>query len=166
MAARSGGEADEDAAASQRSGRNLVVLCDGTGNELGRNLSNVLKLFRVATKSHRQLCYYSPGVGTISRISPWARLRQKALEILGLITGYGLDDNVLGAYRFLVANWRPGDRIFLFGFSRGAWTVRVLAGMLHLIGLLKPEQDNMADAALGTYKRAAADNDLPLAWHF
>ncbi len=65
-----------------------------------------------------------------------------------------LDDNVLGAYKFLVENWREGDRIFLFGFSRGAWTARVLAGMIHLIGLLKPEQLNMCDSALGTYKRA------------
>ncbi len=149
-----------------RAGRNLVVFCDGTGNELGRNLSNVLKLYRVATKSDKQLCYYSPGVGTISRISPWSRLKQKARGVFGLMTGYGLDDNVLDAYRFLVDHWRPGDQIYLFGFSRGAWTVRVLAGMLHLIGLLKPQQDNMCDSALGTYKRAASSNDLPLAWHF
>lgn len=146
--------------------RNLVVFCDGTGNELGRNLSNVLKLYRIARKNPRQICYYHPGVGTISRISPWARFAQKARGLFGLMTGYGLHDNVLGAYRFLVENWRPGDRIFLFGFSRGAWTVRVLAGFIHLIGLLKPEQLNLCDSALGTYKRAAADDDLPLAWHF
>ncbi len=146
--------------------RNLVVLCDGTGNELGRNLSNVLKLYRIARKNPQQICYYHPGVGTISRISPWARFAQKARAVFGLMTGYGLDDNVLGAYRFLVENWRPGDRIYLFGFSRGAWTVRVLAGFIHLIGLLKPEQLNLCDSALGTYKRAAAHDDLPLAWHF
>ncbi len=163
--AESGG-APRAASGRSKRGRNLVVLCDGTGNELGRNLSNVLKLYRIASKNQQQLCYYSPGVGTIDLISPWARLKQRTLEILGLATGYGLDQNVLGAYRFLIANWKPGDRIFLFGFSRGAWTVRVLAGMLHLIGLLKPEQENMAEAALGTYKRAAAENDLPLAWHF
>lgn len=146
--------------------RNLVILLDGTGNQLGRNLSNVLKLYRVAEKNAGQLCYYNPGVGTISRISVWSRFTQKARGVLGLMTGYGLDDNVLGAYKFLVENWREGDRIFLFGFSRGAWTARVLAGMIHLIGLLKPEQLNMCDSALGTYKRAASENDLPLAWHF
>jgi uncharacterized protein (DUF2235 family) len=147
-------------------GRNLIILCDGTGNELGRNLSNVLKLFRIAEKGKRQLVYYSPGVGTVGRINPWRRLRQKLVEIVGLATGYGLDDNMLGAYRFLVENWREEDRIYLFGFSRGAWTVRVLAGFVHLIGLLRPEQLNMCDSALGTYKRAAAEDDLPLAWHF
>lgn len=85
---------------------------------------------------------------------------------MGLALGYGLDENVLSAYRFLVENWREGDRIFLFGFSRGAWTARVLGGLIHLIGLVRPEQLNMCDSALGAYKRAADDNDLPFAWHF
>ena len=147
-------------------GRNLVVMLDGTGNELGRNLSNVLKLYRIAKKDRTQICYYNPGVGTISRPNPWARFRQKANGVLGLATGYGLDDNVLGAYKFLIENWQEGDRVYLFGFSRGAWTARVLAGFIHLIGLLHPEQLNMCDSALGTYKRAAQDNDLSIAWHF
>lgn len=152
--------------ADEQAPRNLVILLDGTGNELGRNLSNVLKLYRIAEKNAQQLCYYNPGVGTISRESAWARLRQKSRSIVGLMTGYGLDENVLGAYRFLVENWRDGDRIFLFGFSRGAWTARVVAGLVHLVGLVRPEQINMSDSALGTYKRAASKNDLPLAWHF
>lgn len=147
-------------------GRNLVIMLDGTGNELGRNLSNVLKLYRIAKKDQTQICYYNPGVGTISRPNPWARFRQQANGVLGLATGYGLDDNVLGAYKFLIENWREGDRVYLFGFSRGAWTARVLAGFIHLIGLLYPEQLNMCDSALGTYKRAAQDNDLSIAWHF
>lgn len=151
---------------SSPTGRNLVILLDGTGNELGRNLSNVLKLFRIAEKGKRQLVYYNPGVGTVGRINPWRRARQKVVEIIGLATGYGLDQNVLGAYRFLVENWQEGDRIFLFGFSRGAWTARVLAGLLELIGLVRREQINMCDSALGAYKRAAAENNLPLAWHF
>jgi uncharacterized protein (DUF2235 family) len=146
--------------------RNLVIMLDGTGNELGRNLSNVLKLYRIAEKNAEQLCYYNPGVGTISRASAWSRFSQKSRAVLGLMTGYGLDENVLGAYKFLVENWREGDHVYMFGFSRGAWTVRVLAGFVHLIGLLKPEQANMCDSALGAYKRAASDNDLPLAWHF
>ena len=57
--------------------RNLVILLDGTGNELGRNLSNVLKLYRIAEKGERQLVFYNPGVGTISRINPWRRFQQK-----------------------------------------------------------------------------------------
>src|SRR3546814_11035410 len=53
-----------------------------------------------------------------------------------------------------------------FGFSRGAWTARVLAGLIHLIGLVRPSQLNMCDNALATYKRAARDNKMPIAWHF
>lgn len=147
-------------------GRNLVVLLDGTGNELGRNLSNVLKLFRIAEKGERQLCFYNPGVGTIARMSPWHRMRQNFVETIGLALGYGLDDNVLSAYHFLVENWREGDQIYLFGFSRGAWTARILGGLIHLIGLVRPEQLNLCESALGAYKRAASDDDLPLAWHF
>jgi len=156
-------------------GRNLVILCDGTGNELGGALagdvgairiSNVLKLYRIAEKGKRQLVYYSPGVGTIGRVDFLYRWKQKFLGVFGLATGYGLDDNVLSAYRFLVENWQEGDRIYLFGFSRGAWTARVLAGLIHLVGLVRPSQLNMCDNALATYKRAAKEDKLPIAWHF
>jgi uncharacterized protein (DUF2235 family) len=156
-------------------GRNLIILCDGTGNELGGALrekisdiriSNILKLYRIAEKRTNQLVYYSPGVGTIGRVDFLYRWKQKFLGLLGLTMGYGLDDNVLGAYRFLVENWKEGDRIFLFGFSRGAWTVRVLAGLIHLIGLIRPSQLNMCDNALATYKRAATEKRMPIAWHF
>ena len=143
--------------------RNLVIPPDGTGNRLGRNLSIVLKLYRIAEKNTEQICYYNPGVGTIGRVSPWSRFSQKTRGVLGLMTGYGLEDNVLGAYKFLVENWREGDKVYVFGFSCSAWTVCVLAVFIHLIGL---EQSNMCESALGTYKRAASDNDLPFAWHF
>lgn len=156
-------------------GRNLIILCDGTGNELGGALSdevsdirisNVLKLFRIAQKGERQLVYYTPGVGTIGRVDWLYRWKQKFLSVIGLATGYGLDANILGAYRFIVENWREGDRIFLLGFSRGAWTVRVLAGLIHLIGLVRQSQLNLCDNALATYKRAALEDKMPIAWHF
>lgn len=162
---RSETDAERSKAVTSR-GRNLVVLLDGTGNELGRNMSNVLKLYRIAEKGQKQLVYYNPGVGTIARISSWQRMRQKFVQIIGLAFGFGLDENVLAGYRFLVENWREGDKIFLFGFSRGAWTARILGGLIHLVGLLRPEQLNMCDSALGAYKRAASEDDLPLAWHF
>lgn len=162
-------------AARKPAGRNLVILCDGTGNELGGALShdigairisNVLKLYRIAEKGKTQLVYYTPGVGTVGKVDFLYRWKQKFLGVLGLAMGYGLDDNVLGAYRFLVENWEEGDRIYLFGFSRGAWTARVLAGLIHLIGLVRPSQLNMCDSALATYKRAAKEDSLPIAWHF
>lgn len=146
--------------------RNLILCCDGTGNEVGVNLSNVLKLYRILEKTPRQRIFYDPGVGTIGRLAAWGRLKQKAREVLGLATGYGLDENILDAYRFLCNTYEEGDRVFLFGFSRGAYTVRALAGMIHMVGLLNPDQLNIADQALTAYKRASERNDLTIAWHF
>ena len=141
--------------------RNIVICCDGTGNEISENISNVLKLYRCLRKTPkttpRQLVYYDPGVGTLSRPSTWNKWRQDFIAILGLATGYGLDDNVLAAYQFLVNAWREGDRIYLFGFSRGAYTVRVLAGLIHKVGLITPEQVNLAGSGLIAYKQFSSD---------
>ena len=146
--------------------RNLVVMLDGTGNELGRNLSNVLKLYRIAKKNEQQLIYYDPGVGTIGEPGAWRRLRQNTRKVFGLITGWGLDENVLEAYSWLCKTWQEGDRIWLMGFSRGAWTARVLGGLIHMIGLLRPEQLNMCGYAMVAYKKSSEKNDLSIAWHF
>jgi uncharacterized protein (DUF2235 family) len=146
--------------------KNIVVCCDGTGNQIDANLSNVLKLFRVIRKDADQVAFYDPGLGTISNSDPWSRWKNNALGVWGLLTGYGLDENILGAYRFLIESYQKGDRVFLFGFSRGAYTIRVLAGFLHLVGLLNPAQRNLCGYALTAYKRAAEKDDLPIAWRF
>src|SRR3954470_16107395 len=141
--------------------RNIIICCDGTGNEISENISNVLKLYRCLRKtektSPRQLVFYDPGVGTLERPDPWHRLKQDFNAILGLATGYGLDDNVLAAYAFLVHTYQAGDQIYLFGFSRGAYTVRVLAGLIHKIGLITPEQVNLAGSGLIAYKQFSSD---------
>jgi uncharacterized protein (DUF2235 family) len=149
-----------------RMAKNIVVCCDGTGNEIEANLSNVLKLFRILRKHEKQIVFYDPGVGTISTSDPWSRLKSDALGVWGLLTGYGLDENVLDAYRFLVETYSDGDRVYLFGFSRGAYTIRVLAGFLRLIGLLPRPQKNLSGYALTAYKRAAEKDDFEIAWHF
>ena len=113
--------------------KNLVIFCDGTGNQFGNRNSNVLKLFAATLRDPRtQLCHYDPGVGTLARSNPWKKALQDASAIFGLATGYGLDDNVLAAYEFLVDNYEKDDAIYLFGFSRGAYTVRVLAGLIDM----------------------------------
>lgn len=86
--------------------------------------------------------------------------------MFGLLTGYGLDENVLDAYRFLMNEYDEGDQVFLFGFSRGAYTVRVLAGFLQMVGLLERPQSNLCDYALTAYKRAAEENEFSGAWRF
>jgi uncharacterized protein (DUF2235 family) len=145
--------------------KNLVICCDGTGNEVSENISNVLKLYRMLRKTEKtnpqQVVFYDPGVGTLARPNPWIKFRQDAVTVLGLATGYGLDENVLAAYRFLINNFVDGDHIYLFGFSRGAYTVRVLAGLIHKIGLLSPPQQNLADAALTAYKQSVELDDQP-----
>ncbi len=141
--------------------RNIIICCDGTGNEISENISNVLKLYRCLRKtektSPRQLVFYDPGVGTLERADPWHKLKQDFNAILGLATGYGLDDNVLAAYAFLVHTYQAGDQIYLFGFSRGAYTVRVLAGLIYKVGLITPEQVNLAGSGLIAYKQFSSD---------
>ncbi|MBR0793305.1 DUF2235 domain-containing protein [Bradyrhizobium manausense] len=137
--------------------KNLVICCDGTGNEISENISNVLKLYRCLRKTDRtqprQMVFYDPGVGTVTEPSTWNRWKSNIKLVLGLATGYGLDDNVLSAYCFLVEHYAPGDKIYLFGFSRGAYTVRVLAGLIHKVGLISPEQANLAGSGLIAYKQ-------------
>ena len=141
--------------------KNIVICCDGTGNEISENISNVLKLYRCVRKTDktqpRQLVFYDPGVGTLARPDPWRKLKQDFTAILGLATGYGLDDKVLASYLFLVHNYQEGDQIYLFGFSRGAYTVRVLAGLIHKIGLISPEQANLAGSGLTSYKQFSSN---------
>ena len=134
--------------------KKIVICCDGTGNQINSKLS----LFRVLQKNAGQLVYYSPGVGTVGDFDEWQQFKQHVKEVLGLATGYGLDENVLDAYRFLCTHYEPGDVIYLFGFSRGAYTVRVLAAFVYVIGLLKPSQLNLAEYAFTAYKKASHDS--------
>ena len=156
--------------------KDIVVCCDGTGNEIGTNISNVLKLFRVLEKSDEQRVYYHPGVGTIGLQSTWRRFKQEVRGVFSLATGAGLDKDVLAGYCFLCKNYQEGDRVFLFGFSRGAYTVRVLAGFIYVMGLLPRDQLDLAGYAFAAYKRASSDSQrsgdgpgdskLREAWHF
>jgi uncharacterized protein (DUF2235 family) len=146
--------------------RNLVVCCDGTSNEIGRLLSNVLKLYRIAEKSDEQLTFYQPGIGTIAMPDSWGRWRQAFRSAFEMATGRGLDRDVLNAYLFLCRQYREGDRIFLFGFSRGAYTARVLAGLIYLIGLLREGQVNFAGYALKAYKKAKRSDNYQIAHDF
>ena len=125
-------------------GKNIVICCDGTGNEFGDRNSNVVKLFATLVLDPRtQVAYYDPGIGTMGANNALTKIGKWFTKVLGLAFGYGLLDNVGDAYRFLMQNWEPGDRLYLFGFSRGAYTVRVLASMLHLFGLLPRDNEQL-----------------------
>jgi len=142
--------------------KNIVICCDGTGNEISENISNVLKLYRCLRKTDKttplQAVFYDPGVGTLTQPDSWHRFKANFNMVLGLATGYGLDDNVINAYCFLATHYEEGDRIFLFGFSRGAYTVRVLAGLIHKVGLISRDQINLAGSGVIAYKKYSSDN--------
>lgn len=146
--------------------KNIVICCDGTGNEIEADLSNVLKLFRIVSKTPDQMVFYAPGIGTLSDSDLWSRVKNKLKVVFGLVTGYGLDANILEAYRFLIDHYESGDHIYLFGFSRGAYTVRAVAALIRLVGLLPPAQKNLCNYALTAYKMAAEKDELPIAWRF
>ncbi|EPQ55322.1 hypothetical protein GLOTRDRAFT_42330, partial [Gloeophyllum trabeum ATCC 11539] len=119
--------------------RKLVVALDGTGNKFGIKYSNVVDLYGRIMKSDDQRTYYNSGVGTYanaSRMLPWRLVQQAVDSAIDLAVARNFETMILAAYRWLTENYMPGNRIFLFGFSRGAYQVRVLAAMIKCVGLL------------------------------
>jgi uncharacterized protein (DUF2235 family) len=118
-------------------GRNLVLCCDGTANEFTQDRTNVVKLYYCLKQDpDLQLAYYHPGVGTMEPPGALSSWDKKANRLLGLAFGYGLERDIADAYTFLINAYRPGDRVFLFGFSRGAYTARAVASLVSMYGLL------------------------------
>lgn len=124
--------------------RNLIICCDGTSNEFGSANTNVVRLCQVLDRDpRRQSLYYDPGVGTLPEPGWASALGKWFSKIRGLAFGAGITRNIAEAYCFLMDHYQAGDQLFLFGFSRGAYTVRALAGVLHQFGLLSPGNDNL-----------------------
>jgi uncharacterized protein (DUF2235 family) len=125
--------------------KNLVVCCDGTANEFKRDLTSVVKLFRALVKDPaRQACYYHPGVGTMAPPGFVTAVGSWLAEVAGLAVGYGLTGDICDAYNFVSRNFEPGDQLYLFGFSRGAYTARSLASLLRMYGLAPSDNDRLA----------------------
>jgi uncharacterized protein (DUF2235 family) len=127
----------------EMSKRRLVVLFDGTWNKPESN-TNVERLRRLIAPRDadgiEQLVEYIPGVGVEPGMG----------HLLGGAFGYGLSGNVKDGYRWLCGQWQPGDEIWLFGFSRGAYTARSLGGMIRKCGLLRRDDGAIADADLAS----------------
>lgn len=133
--------------------RNLVICCDGTNNEFGPENTNVVRLAQVISRDPaKQHLYYDPGVGTLPEPNAFTYLQRKMSDLAGLAFGAGLTRKVGQAYSFLMDFWEPGDRVFLFGFSRGAYAARVLAGLLHSLGLLPHGNHNLVPYVLELFK--------------
>jgi len=122
--------------------KNIVIFSDGTGQKggVGSN-TNVYKLFNmIEDRTHRQIAFYDPGLGTDWR------------KVTGAIAGAGITKNILDCYEFLFENFEAEDDIYLFGFSRGAATVRSLTGFLHLFGILPRSRKDLIHQAFKIYK--------------
>ncbi|GAB1545330.1 DUF2235 domain-containing protein [Scytonema sp. NUACC21] len=128
--------------------KRLVVCSEGTWQKLESPYpSNVVKLAQavkpVADDGIPQIVFYDEGIGTDSNIVE---------QMLGGATGSGIDKNIQDGYRFLCLNYVPGDEIYLFGFSRGAYTVRSLAGMIYCSGLQSRSYISEAPEAYELYR--------------
>ena len=124
--------------------RNLILCCDGTNNQFGPENTNVVRLVQSLNRDPtKQWLYYDPGVGTLPEPGAFSKVQKWVSKVFGLAFGAGLSWKVGEAYTYLMETWEPGDSVFLFGFSRGAYMVRVLAGMLYALGLLPRHNPNL-----------------------
>ena len=142
--------------------KNIVLCCDGTGNEYGDDNSNVIQLYRtLIIDRKRQVGYYHPGVGTEGSPTSTNKLKAAIAVIGGLAMGAGILDNISDAYRYLMNVYEDGDNVFLFGFSRGAYTARAIAGVLHMFGLLSPGNEGLIPYIVRMYaKRTRKANGM------
>lgn len=150
--------------ASGRAARKIIICLDGTGNQMkATGHTNVATLFRMLDVSdpERQIAYYDPGVGTMSAANARGIVGRWWSRICGLAFGAGLKENVAQAYTFLMQHWLPGDELYVFGFSRGAYTARALVGMLNRPGLLRPGSEHLVPYALAQYatNKTLSDKD-------
>ena len=135
--------------------KNIVICCDGTGNKYSNRNTNVVKLHAVLDldDTTRQVAYYHAGLGTMGSPNALTRLASLWTKTIGLAFGYGFTRDVGDAYAFLMDTFKPKDRVFLFGFSRGAYTVRALAGLLHMFGLVPARDYDLIPYATEMLKR-------------
>ena len=133
--------------------KRIVICSDGTWNKPEENLekdfpTNVLKLARaikpIGNDGLPQQIFYDWGVGADYG------------HVSGGVTGKGVEKNILDAYRYIVQNYNPGDEIYLFGFSRGAYTMRALSGLINNCGILKRVDAKLITQAFKHYKRRGA----------
>ncbi|CAE6393187.1 unnamed protein product [Rhizoctonia solani] len=135
--------------------RTLVLCFDGTTNVYDNTNTNVVKLFSLLKRDKRdeQMVYYQPGIGTYAPPGIFFPVTMALAKIADQGVALYLDKHVMGGYQFLMKHYNEGDRICLFGFSRGAYTARALAGMLHKVGLLPPDNVEQISFAYQMYKR-------------
>lgn len=147
--------------------RQLILLCDGTNNNLsgGEKDTHVVRLAEVLSATHppqgtERLVYYDPGVGNPAHTpgtSLTDKLHRLKMRVDGLAFGHGIYENITEGYLFLMRNYRaatpctPADQLWFFGFSRGAFTARSIAGLVNRFGILPPHLENLVPTLLHVY---------------
>ena len=130
--------------------KRIALFLDGTWNNVSDN-TNVWRLKSLCSRSSEQLVYYSAGVGT-----------QTGERLSGGMFGIGINEEVIDAYQWLVEHYEPGAQVFIFGFSRGAFTARSLAGFISKCGLLKPGSPVSMKQMFERYRKGTAQSVLAL----
>ena len=138
--------------------RQIVLCCDGTNNNLtgGENDTNVVRLCHLLRQhgDTRQLVFYDPGVGNPGELpgaTVWDSINRYGERLAGLAFGRGVYENMAECYQFLMSSYQPGDEIYVFGFSRGAFTARSVAGRVNMFGILQPHMVSMVPSLLHVY---------------
>lgn len=144
--------------------RRLIVCCDGTWQDLDQGYpTNVVKMAQaiklVDDQDIHQIVYYDEGLGT--KQIDGTSLIDKLTKMVGGGLGFGIDHKIQDAYRFLCMNYEPGDEIYLFGFSRGAYTVRCLAGLIYNSGLPHREFVRKIPKAYEIYREKQDPDNAP-----
>ncbi|KAG9315877.1 hypothetical protein JVU11DRAFT_3526 [Chiua virens] len=140
---------------SSRLPRTIVLCFDGTNGQYDATNSNVVKFFGLLRKDcpDKQVAYYQAGIGTYFAPGVVSSLWTRLASLMDEAVAWYLDAHVMGGYEYLMETYRPGDKICLFGFSRGAYTARALAGMLTKVGLLPKANVEQVDFAYKAYTR-------------
>ncbi len=122
--------------------KNIIIFSDGTGQEGGKGANtNIYKMFNmIEDRTSRQVSFYDRGLGTgLHKVS-------------GNVGGAGISKNILDCYTFIFENYEAGDQIYLFGFSRGAATVRSLSSFIHHFGIMPKSRPELIKKAYKIYK--------------
>src|SRR5215831_6105398 len=105
--------------------KNIVICCDGTANQFSEDRTNVVKLYYTLEQdSQRQISFYHPGLGTMEPAGALTTPTRSMTRMLGMAVGFGLANDIRDAYVYLMNNYEDGDKVYVFGFSRGAYTAR------------------------------------------
>ncbi|KAF9028035.1 WD40 repeat-like protein [Hymenopellis radicata] len=163
---RDEGPEDKQSCGCKKDGRNLVVCIDGTSNQFGTKNSNVVEFYSLIKKEEaNQRTWYNSGIGTYAKPS-WkslSYLRRTVSHKIDMAIAWNFERIVCGAYRWLSDNYEPGDCIFLFGFSRGAFQARVISAMIDKVGLIHKGNEMQIPFA---YELYAEERDIELCKNF